>query len=100
LISADHRFYEHHSIDLRRLPSALLSTLSGGAQGGGSTITQQLARSSGRAATITRRKNHCAEDQKYGVFKDSLETTPVCFLYNAFGIGMAARTWLRQVGRQ
>lgn len=39
----DHRFYEHHGIDVRRIGGALLSTLSGDLQGG-STITQQLAK--------------------------------------------------------
>ena len=39
----DHRFYEHHGVDLRRTAGAVLSFLSPGAGDyGGSTITQQL----------------------------------------------------------
>jgi penicillin-binding protein 1A len=55
----DHRFYDHHGIDLRRTAGALISTLSGNLQGG-STITQQLARNLypdeiGRSATLNRK---------------------------------------------
>jgi hypothetical protein len=45
LISEDAGFYGHRGIDLRELPSALLTNLSrGGAARGASTITQQLAK--------------------------------------------------------
>jgi hypothetical protein len=45
LISEDAGFYGHEGIDLRELPSALLTNLSrGGAARGASTITQQLAK--------------------------------------------------------
>src|SRR5687767_14510234 len=55
----DHRFYNHHGIDLRGTARALVSSLSGNLQGG-STITQQLARNLypdeiGRGVTITRK---------------------------------------------
>src|SRR6188474_3635193 len=39
----DHRFYDHHGIDLRSTARAFFSTLRGNLQGG-STLTQQLAR--------------------------------------------------------
>jgi hypothetical protein len=45
LLSEDAGFYGHGGIDLRELPSALLTNLSrGGAARGASTITQQLAK--------------------------------------------------------
>jgi len=59
LATEDHRFFEHHGMDLRRTFSALVRTLRGDTQGG-STITQQLARNMfpeeiGRAQTINRK---------------------------------------------
>ena len=45
LLAEDAGFYGHRGIDLRELPSALLTNLSrGGAARGASTITQQLAK--------------------------------------------------------
>ncbi len=45
LLAEDAGFYGHHGIDLRELPSALLTNWSrGGAARGASTITQQLAK--------------------------------------------------------
>src|SRR3954468_21602160 len=59
IATEDHRFYQHHGIDVRRTIAALLSTVSGDLQGG-STITQQLARNLypeqiGRSVTINRK---------------------------------------------
>ncbi len=98
----DHRFYDHHGIDFRRTAGALLSTLSGELQGG-STITQQLARNLypeeiGRAATITRKIKEAITALKIEMVysKDEILETylnTVPFLYNAFGIEMAARTY-------
>ena len=102
IATEDHRFYEHHGIDLRRLAGAALSTISGDLQGG-STITQQLARNLypeeiGRAATITRKLKEAitalkieAVYSKREILETYLNTVP--FLYNAFGIEMAARTY-------
>ena len=102
IATEDHRFYEHHGIDFRRLAGAVLSTLSGDLQGG-STITQQLARNLypeeiGRAATITRKVKEAitaikieAVYSKQEILETYLNTVP--FLYNAFGIEMAARTY-------
>ena len=39
IATEDHRFYEHHGLDIKRTFSAVLNTLSGNKQGG-STITQ------------------------------------------------------------
>ncbi len=98
----DRRFYEHHGIDFRRVGGALLSTLKGDLQGG-STLTQQLARNLypeeiGRAANINRKIKEAitalkieAVYTKREILETYLNTVP--FLYNAFGIEMAARTY-------
>jgi penicillin-binding protein 1A len=98
----DHRFYEHHGIDFRRTAGAALHTFSGDRQGG-STITQQLARNLypddiGRAPTLTRKIKEAltafkieAVYTKSEILETYLNTVP--FLYNAYGIEMAARTY-------
>ncbi|SDE19523.1 penicillin-binding protein 1A [Paraburkholderia lycopersici] len=98
----DHRFYEHHGIDFKRTAGAALHTFSGGRQGG-STITQQLARNLypdeiGRAPTLTRKIKEAitafkieAVYSKQQILETYLNTVP--FLYNAYGIEMAARTY-------
>jgi penicillin-binding protein 1A len=98
----DHRFYRHHGIDIRRTAAAVLSTLSGERQGG-STITQQLARNLypeeiGRAFSVTRKVKEAITALKIEwvytkdeILETYLNTVP--FLYNAFGIEMAARTY-------
>ena len=98
----DHRFYEHFGLDWRRTASAALSTFGGDRQGG-STITQQLARNLypeeiGRAPTLNRKLKEAitalkieALYSKDEILETYLNTVP--FLYNAFGIEMAARTY-------
>jgi penicillin-binding protein 1A len=98
----DHRFYEHHGIDFKRTAGAALHTFSGDRQGG-STITQQLARNLypdeiGRAPTLTRKIKEAitalkieAVYSKPQILETYLNTVP--FLYNAYGIEMAARTY-------
>jgi len=98
----DHRFYQHHGIDWRRTIGAALHTFSGDRQGG-STITQQLARNLypdeiGRAPTLTRKLKEAitalkieAVYRKDEILETYLNTVP--FLYNAYGIEMAARTY-------
>ncbi|MEO7953184.1 MAG: transglycosylase domain-containing protein [Polaromonas sp.] len=98
----DHRFYQHHGIDLKRTASAAVRTFSGDVQGG-STITQQLARNLypdqvGRAQTLTRKIKEAITALKIETVyskKEILETylNTVPFLYNAYGIEMAARTY-------
>ncbi|GAB3651489.1 penicillin-binding protein 1A [Ramlibacter alkalitolerans] len=102
IATEDRRFYEHHGIDLRRTAGAALNTLRGVRQGG-STITQQLARNLypqeiGRAASLTRKTKEAitalkieAIYSKQEILETYLNTVP--FLYNAFGIEMAARTY-------
>lgn len=102
IATEDHRFYEHHGIDWRRTAAAALNTFSGDRQGG-STLTQQLARNLypdeiGRAPTLTRKLKEAitalkieATYTKDEILETYLNTVP--FLYNAFGIEMAARTY-------
>ncbi|HYH43612.1 MAG TPA: transglycosylase domain-containing protein [Burkholderiales bacterium] len=102
IATEDHRFYDHHGLDLRRTAGALLNTLKGDLQGG-STLTQQLARNLypeeiGRAATLTRKIKEAitalkieAVYTKREILETYLNTVP--FLFNAFGIEMAARTY-------
>ncbi|AVS88787.1 penicillin-binding protein 1A [Paracidovorax avenae] len=102
IATEDHRFYDHFGLDWRRTGSALIRTLGGDKQGG-STITQQLARNLypedvGRAPTLTRKLKEAitalkieALYSKDEILETYLNTVP--FLYNAYGIEMAARTY-------
>ena len=102
IATEDHRFYDHHGLDVRRTVAAVFHTFSGNRQGG-STLTQQLARNLypeeiGRAPTLTRKLKEAitafkieAVHSKDEILETYLNTVP--FLYNAFGIEMAARTY-------
>jgi penicillin-binding protein 1A len=102
IATEDNRFYEHHGIDLHRTAGAALNTLRGNRQGG-STITQQLARNLypqeiGRDVSLNRKAKEAitalkieAIYSKSEILETYLNTVP--FLYNAFGIEMAARTY-------
>jgi penicillin-binding protein 1A len=98
----DRRFYQHHGIDPKRTVAAFLNTVKGDTQGG-STLTQQLARNLypeeiGRAANIHRKIKEAITAlkieslySKREILETYLNTVP--FLFNAFGIEMAARTY-------
>ena len=102
IATEDHRFYQHHGMDMKRTASAMLQTVKGDLQGG-STITQQLARNLfpeeiGRRATLTRKIKEAITALKIEsvytkdeILETYLNTVP--FLYNAYGIEMAARTY-------
>jgi penicillin-binding protein 1A len=102
IATEDRRFYDHHGIDFRRTVGALLNTLRGDLQGG-STLTQQLARNLypeeiGRATNLNRKVKEAitalkieAVYTKHEILETYLNTVP--FLFNAFGIEMAARTY-------
>lgn len=102
IATEDHRFYEHHGMDFKRTASAMLHTFQGDLQGG-STLTQQLARNLypeeiGRAPTLRRKIKEAITALKIEMVytkSEILETylNTVPFLYNAFGIEMAARTY-------
>jgi penicillin-binding protein 1A len=98
----DRRFYEHGGMDLRRTAGAVVYTALGDRQGG-STITQQLARNLfpdeiGNAPSVTRKLKEAITARKIErvytkdeILELYLNTVP--FLYNAWGIEMAARTY-------
>ena len=102
LSTEDRRFYDHHGIDLVRTGKAVLNTLLGDVEGG-STITQQLARNLypeeiGREQTVTRKVKEAITALKIEAIysKDEILETylnSVSFLYNAWGIEMAAKTY-------
>ena len=109
IATEDHRFRDHFGLDWRRIGGAALRTFSGDRQGG-STITQQLARNLypddiGRAPTLTRKLKEAitalkieALYTKDEILETYLNTVP--FLYNAYGIEMAARTYFDKPARR
>ncbi|RYZ00503.1 MAG: glycosyl transferase, partial [Comamonadaceae bacterium] len=109
IATEDHRFRSHHGIDVRRTAAAVIHTVRGDLQGG-STITQQLARNLypaeiGRAPTLNRKLKEAitalkieAIYSKDEILETYLNTVP--FLYNAFGIEMAARTYFDKPASQ
>ncbi len=109
IATEDHRFFEHRGIDLRRTVASAVYTLGGDRQGG-STITQQLARNLypeqiGRAASLTRKVKEIITAlkiesvySKQEILETYLNTVP--FLYNAYGIEMAARTYFSKSARE
>jgi penicillin-binding protein 1A len=102
IATEDHRFYQHHGIDFYRMAGAAIRTLTGKVEGG-STLTQQLARNLypeeiGRRRSISRKIKETITALKIEhaytkreILETYLNTVP--FLYNAFGIEMAARTY-------
>lgn len=102
IATEDRRFLEHRGLDLRRTLAAALRTARGDLQGG-STITQQLARNLypeeiGRSATLNRKLKEAITAvkiervySKNDILEVYLNTVP--FLYNAYGIELAARTY-------
>jgi penicillin-binding protein 1A len=102
IATEDHRFYRHFGVDLLRVASGMVHTITGDPQGA-STLTQQLARNLfpeevGRKRTVTRKikETITAVKIEYAYTKNEiletyLNTMP--FLYNAYGIEMAARTY-------
>ena len=102
LATEDKRFYHHHGIDIVRTGKAVLNTLAGDVEGG-STLTQQLARNLypeqiGRAQTVTRKVKEAITALKIEAIysKDEILESylnSVSFLYNAWGIEMASRTY-------
>jgi penicillin-binding protein 1A len=109
IATEDHRFYEHHGIDFKRTAAAVVYSLKGDAQGG-STITQQLARNMfpeeiGRSRNLNRKLKELitalkieSTYSKTEILEAYLNTVP--FLYNTFGIEMAARTYFDKSAAQ
>ena len=102
IATEDHRFYQHGALDWRRTFGSVIHTAMGRPQGG-STLTQQLARNMfpeeiGRARSLNRKLKEAVTAYKIEsaytkdeILETYLNTVP--FLYNAFGIEMAARTY-------
>nr|WP_238482452.1 transglycosylase domain-containing protein [Noviherbaspirillum aridicola] len=102
IATEDHRFYQHFGIEPLRMVVGAGRALIGDPEGG-STITQQLARNMypeqiGRQRTITRKLKEIITAlklehaySKRQILESYLNTVP--FLYNAYGIEMAARTY-------
>ncbi|MDQ1831208.1 penicillin-binding protein 1A [Massilia scottii] len=102
IATEDHRFKDHHGIDYKRTLASVVYTLGGDPQGG-STITQQLARNMfpeeiGRSRNLNRKLKEMitavkieSAYNKDEILEAYLNTVP--FLYNTFGIEMAARTY-------
>jgi penicillin-binding protein 1A len=109
LATEDKRFYDHHGIDLVRTGKAVMNTVTGDVEGG-STLTQQLARNLypeqiGREQTVTRKIKEAITALKIEAVysKDEIleiYLNSVSFLYNAWGIEMAARTYFDKPARQ
>jgi len=109
LATEDHRFYEHPGFDVGRTVSALLHTANGDTQGG-STITQQLARNLfpeeiGRSRNALRKLKEIVTAVKIEhayskgqILETYLNTVP--FLYNVYGIEMAAQTYFGKPASQ
>jgi len=102
IATEDRRFFEHNGLDLKRTVAAAVRSVRGDLQGG-STITQQLARNLypeeiGRAPTLTRKLKEAitaVKIERVYTKNDILETylNTVPFLYNAWGIELAAQTY-------
>jgi penicillin-binding protein 1A len=109
IATEDHRFYDHFGIDWQRTATGFLRGLIGDPQGG-STLTQQLARNLypediGRRRTLSRKIKETITAlkieytySKKEILETYLNTMP--FLYNAFGIEMAARTYFDKPARK
>ena len=108
IATEDHRFYDHHGVDFTRIAGAIVASLKGDPQGG-STITQQLARNMfseiGRARNINRKMKELITAfkientySKTEILEAYLNTVP--FLYNAYGIEAAARTYFDKPAAQ
>ncbi|HTN67434.1 MAG TPA: biosynthetic peptidoglycan transglycosylase, partial [Burkholderiaceae bacterium] len=102
IATEDHRFYQHRGVDFRGTAAAIVHTARGDTQGG-STITQQLARNLfpdeiGRSRNLNRKVKEILTAfniertySKREILETYLNTVP--FLYNVFGIELAARTY-------
>lgn len=104
IASEDARFYKHHGLDLRGIFRATLANLRVGQMAeGGSTITQQLARSLflSRRKTITRKLAEmvlAVRIERHFTKKEILDLylNQVYWGHNAYGVGAAAFTYFGQ----
>ncbi len=96
----DKRFYEHHGVDIKRTAGAIWGQLSGTADYGGSTITQQLIKnqylSSERTYRRKIREMYLALRLEQQMSKDDILTWYIntCFFGgNIYGAEHAAENW-------
>lgn len=116
IATEDIRFYKHSGIDFRALGAVALSIISGGDRGGGSTITQQLAKnlfktrrnSKGllgripliRTVVIKSKEWLMAKKLESNLTKEEILTyyfNTVDFGSNSFGLKTAARTYFNKI---
>jgi penicillin-binding protein 1A len=109
IATEDHRFYQHHGIDPKRILASAWNTLHGDMQGG-STLTQQLARNLfpqeiGNERSLNRKLREAITairlertSTKAQILESYLNSAP--FLYNVRGIEMAARTYFDKPAAQ
>ncbi len=108
LATEDIRFYEHSGVDLRALARVIKGVVTGVSKGGGSTITQQLAKN------LFPRDKHLSKPEmvlrkfkewviatrlEYHYTKDEIMAmyfNQVPFGYNSFGIKTAAKTYFNK----
>ena len=104
LATEDIRFYEHSGVDIRALARVVKGVVSGQRKGGGSTITQQLAKNLFPRENVskfelvlrkfkewviaTRLEYHYTKDEIMAMYFNQ-----VPFGYNAYGIKTAAKTY-------
>lgn len=104
IANEDERFYEHSGIDLWRTISAIVGL---GSRGGGSTITQQLAKNMfhNRARNIVQRIMQKAKEYVISVMLERRYTKEEIiamyfntfdYLYNAVGIESASRIYFNK----
>jgi penicillin-binding protein 1A len=104
IATEDHRFYSHWGIDIRRTIGSAFRTV-GGERQGGSTITMQFARNAYPSLTEDHALARKVKEwvvalrlegryEKDEILEMYLNTVP--FMYNAFGIEAAARTYFQK----
>lgn len=104
IAAEDARFYEHRGFDLRGIARAVFRGISsGGIEGGGSTITQQLVKKAlfGDQQTIARklREIMLAIEIERAFSKDeilSMYLNQIPYGSNAYGIESASRTFFKK----
>ncbi len=103
IATEDHRFYHHHGIDVQRTVSAVLHTASGERAGrlhhhaaAGAQFLSRRDRPLAAASPASSRRPSPRSKIEAIYSKDEILETylnTVPFLYNAYGIEMAARTY-------
>lgn len=114
VLSEDHRFYEHSGLDFWAYPRVIWGLLTFNHQGGGSTITQQLAKNlytlelDGPIANLGKVVRRVVQKTKEWIISYQLETNytkeeiitmylnTIEFSSNAYGIKVACETYFNK----